>query len=342
MIDGIDAKLQAKLLCFRGYYVEKGIPIKRNGYVLIALHEPSQSRRCLKVIDGTSGESYLEPSLAYKLQNSGGHANVVNLIENFSIETWFVSVWELWDGDLFDRLNDCFVHGHPLSDVEKKNWFLQILLGVQYLHEHKIAHLDLALENILVKSMDNAIPRVAVCDFDLSLHLPNSTMLREPRGRSAYLTPEAHFKQVYNGLKADVYSLGVILFVLLTNKFPFKIESKESTKHYYFVISSTRKLQNFLEENNLSEPAVDLLSKMLCPELRRISLSEVIQHSFLQPSLMAIHDGKSGKRSRNEITPHSIPRRSIPRRSVSNAGTAAPADGAATLDFAHNDAESSN
>jgi len=102
------------------------------------------------------------------------------------------------------------------------------------------------------------------------------------------MAPEVYAELPYNGLKADVFSLGVILFILLTRYPPFETASPTDPFYSFITKSSSTKqglqsLLKFLKINNLSNQAVDLLSKMLCPERTRISISEVIKHPFMDP-----------------------------------------------------------
>jgi serine/threonine protein kinase len=88
-----------------------------------------------------------------------------------------------------------------------------------YLHERDIVHRDLKLDNILVDPSDNY--RVKIIDFGFSIKASEKQRLSLFCGTPHYMDPDLCRKREYNGQAADVWALGVILFILLTGKLPF-------------------------------------------------------------------------------------------------------------------------
>ena len=99
----------------------------------------------------------------------------------------------------------------------------QIARGVLYLHEFGIVHRDLKLENIMMSDgTDNAVPKIV--DFGLAKIIGPSNTAMEPFGTLGYVAPEVLRKQPYT-FSCDVWSLGCIIYALLSGSLPFDHES---------------------------------------------------------------------------------------------------------------------
>ena len=96
-------------------------------------------------------------------------------------------------------------------------FLLQLLDSVEYMHNNKVAHRDLKLENLLIES--NLDTKIA--DFGFASN-SNIHELSSYRGTLTYMAPEIKEGKQYDGTKADVFSLGVILFIIVQGIFPFK------------------------------------------------------------------------------------------------------------------------
>ena len=126
-------------------------------------------------------------------------------------------------GTLFDL---CKNNG-PLDEVAGKFFFHQLVSILEYLHNDRgIVHRDLKLENILLTSDFD----VKLTDFGFSKKVRGS-MLKSQRGTFSYMAPEIKAGYDYNGQQSDIFSLGVILFVIVVGIFPFQEASP--TDNYY-------------------------------------------------------------------------------------------------------------
>ena len=101
-------------------------------------------------------------------------------------------------------------------------FFKQMINSIEYMHSKKISHRDLKLENILVDRELN----LKVADFGYA-SFNKSDLLSSYRGTFTYMAPEIKEGKPYNGLKIDLFSSGVILFILIKGIFPFKEGRKE-------------------------------------------------------------------------------------------------------------------
>mmetsp|Transcript_29626 Transcript_29626/g.27081 ORF Transcript_29626/g.27081 Transcript_29626/m.27081 type:complete len:167 (+) Transcript_29626:297-797(+) len=96
-----------------------------------------------------------------------------------------------------------------------RTFLSQLLSGVEYLHQNKIAHLDLKLENVLVGKNY----KLKICDFDASYQATDGFIMS--RGSKFYRAPEVRDRSCVDPYKADIYSLGVLLFVMCMGCYPF-------------------------------------------------------------------------------------------------------------------------
>lgn len=100
-------------------------------------------------------------------------------------------------------------------------------MGIKYLHEFGIVHRDLKLENIMMSdSTDGAVPQIV--DFGLAKIIGPSNTASEPFGTLGYVAPEVLRKQPYT-FSCDVWSLGCIIYALLSGSLPFDHESQKET-----------------------------------------------------------------------------------------------------------------
>uniref|UniRef100_A0AC34FVY5 Protein kinase domain-containing protein n=1 Tax=Panagrolaimus sp. ES5 TaxID=591445 RepID=A0AC34FVY5_9BILA len=142
------------------------------------------------------------------------HKNIIKLYD--AIETWGEGIGDsiylvmeyAAGGDLHDYIQKKF-----LTEANGKSLFHQIVTGVQYLHSKRIAHRDLKPTNILLDS--NGIVKIA--DFGLSKVALNYGQMYTNCGTSGYHAPEVLNVRGYDGLKADMFSLGIILRDIFTN-----------------------------------------------------------------------------------------------------------------------------
>lgn len=106
-----------------------------------------------------------------------------------------------------------------LSEDDARNIFINLLNGLNYCHKHAICHRDIKLENILI---DRKIKRAKFIDFGFSTNFPIDKKVKMFCGTPSYMAPEIVARTEYAGGPADIWAMGVLLFAMLTGKFPFK------------------------------------------------------------------------------------------------------------------------
>ncbi|PIL27488.1 transporter [Ganoderma sinense ZZ0214-1] len=142
------------------------------------------------------------------------HRHVTQLYEVIATESSIWLVTELCSGgELFDYLAE----KGRLNEEETRVLFGQLCLAVAYVHEKGIVHRDLKLENVLLDERC----RVKLGDFGFTREFEKGTLLETFCGTTGYAAPEMLLAQKYLGPEVDVWSLGVILYTLLTGTLPF-------------------------------------------------------------------------------------------------------------------------
>ena len=107
--------------------------------------------------------------------------------------------------------------GKKVTENLGRTIFKQIVSAIAYLHSKKIAHRDIKLENILI----NKHKQIKLIDFGFALKLEKGGTSNQHLGTPAYLAPEIIKKTNYDPLKSDIWTLGILLFILMNGCKPF-------------------------------------------------------------------------------------------------------------------------
>ena len=178
-----------------------------------------QSDIKLSVIADVQNQSYVQKEAAflateYALMKSAAHPHVVKTFGFISDRDQHVIIMEhCANGDLLDRLR--LVGG--LSQPVARRIMKQLVAAMQHCHRLGIAHLDVKPENVFFD--DDFAVRLG--DFGHSRRVSSMPLRNYTLGTPEYMAPEILARQPYDGLKADVFSAGVVLFMLLTAHHPF-------------------------------------------------------------------------------------------------------------------------
>lgn len=104
-----------------------------------------------------------------------------------------------------------------LSEEEAKNYFSQILSAVEYCHLNRVTHRDIKPENLLVDKGS----QLKLCDFGLSNFLRDGEFLKTSCGSPNYAAPELISGEKYCGPEVDVWSMGIVLYAIVSGSLPF-------------------------------------------------------------------------------------------------------------------------
>ncbi|XP_042156506.1 MAP/microtubule affinity-regulating kinase 3-like isoform X3 [Oncorhynchus tshawytscha] len=184
--------------------------------VKLARHILTGREVAIKIIDKTQ----LNPTSLQKLFREVrimkilNHPNIVKLFEVIETEKTLYLVMEYASGgEVFDYL---VAHGR-MKEKEARAKFRQIVSAVQYCHQKKIVHRDLKAENLLLDADMN----IKIADFGFSNEFTMGSKLDTFCGSPPYAAPELFQGKKYDGPEVDVWSLGVILYTLVSGSLPF-------------------------------------------------------------------------------------------------------------------------
>ncbi|XP_042680553.1 death-associated protein kinase 2 isoform X4 [Centrocercus urophasianus] len=205
------------------------------------------------------------------------HANIIKLHDIYENKTDVVLILELVSGgELFDFL----AQKESLSEEEATRFIKQILDGVNYLHSKKIAHFDLKPENIMLLDKNIPIPHIKLIDFGLAHKIEDGVEFKNIFGTPEFVAPEiVNYEPL--GLAADMWSIGVITYILLSGASPFLGETKQET-----LANITAVNYEFDEEffSNTSDLAKDFIRKLLVKDTRkRLTIQEALSHPWITP-----------------------------------------------------------
>uniref|UniRef100_A0A1I8H1X3 SNF-related serine/threonine-protein kinase n=1 Tax=Macrostomum lignano TaxID=282301 RepID=A0A1I8H1X3_9PLAT len=194
--------------------------------VKLAKHTFTGEQVAVKVIDkskldAVSREHLFQEVMCMKLVQ---HPNVVRLYEVIDTANRLYLILELGDGgDLYDYI---LKHERGLKESMAKSFFHQIVTAIAYCHKLHVCHRDLKLENCVVFEKQGL---VKLTDFGFSNVFTPGKFLETSCGSLAYSAPEILLGDSYDATKVDVWSLGVILFMLATGKLPFQEQNDSET-----------------------------------------------------------------------------------------------------------------
>ncbi|CAN4092281.1 unnamed protein product [Withania somnifera] len=181
------------------------------------------------------------------------HPYVVRLHEVIATRTKIYIILEfITGGELFDKI----VHHGRLSEAESQRYFQQLIDGVDYCHIKGVYHRDLKPENLLLDSQGN----LKISDFGLSASPGEGVnILRTTCGTPNYVAPEVLSHKGYDGAVADIWSCGVILYVLMAGYLPFdevdlttlyaKIEKADFSCPSWFPVGAKSLIHRILDPN---------------------------------------------------------------------------------------------
>ncbi|XP_053319520.1 death-associated protein kinase 2 isoform X1 [Spea bombifrons] len=203
------------------------------------------------------------------------HPNIVTLHDVYENKTDVVLVLELVSGgELFDFL----AQKESLSEEEATRFIKQILEGVNYLHTRKIAHFDLKPENIMLLDKTIPVPHIKLIDFGLAHKIEDGVEFKNIFGTPEFVAPEiVNYEPL--GLAADMWSIGVITYILLSGASPFLGENKQETLSNITAVN-----YEFDEEffSHTSELAKDFIRKLLVKDTRkRLTIQEALNHPWI-------------------------------------------------------------
>eukprot|EP00897_Mesotaenium_endlicherianum_P009954 jgi/Mesen1/8988/ME000056S08396 len=232
---------------------------------------------CKATLESTSDRDQIQNEIQI-MKKLAGHPSLVQLHGVYEDEVSLHLVMELCrGGELYHYINDA---GH-LEEEEAAQIFRQVAEALHYCHGNEILHRDVKPENILIadSSRRGGPLNVKLADFGLATEVRRGGCTQGVAGSKYYQAPEVLSNKPYNE-KADMWSLGVVLYALLSGRLPF-IEPERKK-----LIRLTKACRLSFEEEPwpcVSESAKQLINKLVTPDPKaRLCAAEVLRHPWLQ------------------------------------------------------------
>ena len=240
------------------------------GVVVIGTHQITGEKVAVKILDK---EKILQETDKFRLEReikilkNMRHNNIVHLYDVKETPTSLYIIMEYICGrELFEYI----IYNKKLSELEACKLYQQIISGIEYLGKIKVVHRDIKPENLLIDNKNN----IKIVDFGLSNSYPKNELLTTACGSPCYAAPEMINGEKYYGLKADIWSSGIVLYAMLCGYLPF--EEADNEKLYKKITEGKFKTPNFL-----SDSAKDFLHRILTTDPRnRITIPQMKKHPW--------------------------------------------------------------
>eukprot|EP01111_Echinosteliopsis_oligospora_P009598 TRINITY_DN2840_c0_g1_i1.p1 TRINITY_DN2840_c0_g1~~TRINITY_DN2840_c0_g1_i1.p1 ORF type:complete len:541 (+),score=146.23 TRINITY_DN2840_c0_g1_i1:368-1990(+) len=199
------------------------------------------------------------------------HPHIIKLVKVLRENGFTCLILELGErGELFEHISKT----GKMTEEEARRLFRQILSGVQYCHANMVIHRDLKPENLILDSDGN----IKISDFGLSNILKPGRLFSTFCGSPMYSPPEVVMQKKYHGHLADVWSLGVILFIMVTGGMPWCLEANQ-VKNIDALIQAKYCVPDFL---GLSAGVKELIGMMLTATWEeRATVEKLMNHPWV-------------------------------------------------------------
>lgn len=181
--------------------------------VKMAYHIPTLTCVAIKFFKNTKKYSSVIRT-EVNILKSLAHPNIIKVFQVVQTrENTYLVMEHASEGDLLNRIRECGF----LKSWDARRMFRQILEAVQYCHDNNIVHRNIKASNILLDGRWNA----KLCDFGLAVQTLPGQKLIEFCGTLPYCAPEFFQAEEYEGRPVDIWSMGVLLFFMVTGRLPF-------------------------------------------------------------------------------------------------------------------------
>ena len=245
------------------------------GEVRVCVHRESGAQRAVKVLRKSHMDDDEKKMLFNEINNLKDldHPNILKMYEFFEDEKRYYIVTDICKGgELFDEI----VARGKFSEQDASMLIKQVLGCINYCHSNHIVHRDLKPENILLEQ-NKEFDQIKIIDFGTSLVFDENKKLDEKLGTPYYIAPEVLAKNY--GPKCDIWSCGVIVYIVLSGIPPFNGASDQE-------IMKKVKLGKFSFQDavwgNVSDEAKDFITALLTKDQdKRPSAEEALQHPWI-------------------------------------------------------------
>ena len=241
------------------------------------------------------------------LSKAQPHPNVIEYLLTESDQEFTYLALKLCDGDLMTAVME-EIPGFldNISDAQK--YFLQLISGICYLHEHNLQHRDIKPQNILWKTTMDGITLV-ISDLDSS-HFTQEKSLHQMFGTTGWIAPELWNLKESRSNAVDIFSLGCVFYFILSKGHPFGEisrldECQRNILNSEYKVSLDKLCEHFDSSKHLTAMAEHLIRRMICLSASdRIKDSNIMNHPFLLTKVeLAKFLDKIGEYMDDEVDP---------------------------------------
>ncbi|XP_056593699.1 serine/threonine-protein kinase 17A [Triplophysa dalaica] len=232
------------------------------------------------------------------LELAAASPRVVNLHEVYEMTSEMVLVLEYAAGG--EIFNQCVAErDDAFKEEDVKRLMRQILEGVAFLHKCNVVHLDLKPQNILLTS-GSPLGDIKIVDFGLSRLVSNSQEIREIMGTPEYVAPEVlNYEPITTA--TDMWSIGVLTYVMLTGISPFLGDDKQET---FLNISQINISYTEEELEHLDRAAIHFIKSLLIKEPEnRFTAEDCIKHPWLQVKKEEVKEESTSESISEPVSP---------------------------------------
>uniref|UniRef100_A0A8C6PW46 Myosin light chain kinase family member 4 n=1 Tax=Nothobranchius furzeri TaxID=105023 RepID=A0A8C6PW46_NOTFU len=214
-----------------------------------------------------------------QVMNNLDHANLIQLYAAYESRNDIILVLEyVGGGELFDRIID---ENYKLMELDAVVFIKQICEGLQYMHKMSVLHLDLKPENILC--VNRITNRIKIIDFGLARIYKPREKLKVNFGTPEFLAPEI-VNYDFVSFNTDMWSLGVITYMLLSGLCPFLGDDDNETLNNILACQWNFEEQEFIDT---SEEAKDFIRRLLVVNRSwRMGACEAMRHPWLSDPVL--------------------------------------------------------
>ena len=242
--------------------------------VKLGVHQLTKTQVAVKIVNKNEmdQENLTKIAREIEIMRRLSHKNIIQLYQVMESESFMYIITEYASkGEIFDWL----VENKKMSESQAAGTFSQILTAVNYCHQNSVVHRDLKAENLLLDHEGN----IKLADFGFSNYFSAGQALRTWCGSPPYAAPELFEGREYDGPRADIWSLGVILYVLVSGSLPFDGATLQELRSR--IVSCQYRIPFYL-----SRDCELLLRGLLVVEpSRRLSLQQISRHRWLTSRL---------------------------------------------------------
>eukprot|EP01083_Nonionella_stella_P062681 162986_1 len=223
------------------------------------------------------------------------HPNIVRLFDIEITDRHIYLILEFCDGgDLSHYIRK---HG-PLTEKHAQIWLKQLASGLLYVRNRNLIHRDLKPQNLLLsEGPDGSLATLKIADFGFARYIQPESLAATLCGSPLYMAPEILKVQKYDA-KADLWSVGTILFEMVTGKPPFN-----AATHYELIKKIEHGMLRFPAEVKISANLLDLLQRLLKRNpMQRMSFDQFFCHPFVDLKEELMEEMKA-----SQISAHHVP-----------------------------------